>query len=1135
MFEDERQRVSHRRGAIARGVAKRGLVAFLAFAMAFGTTPAQLWAEGAEGIAEAVAQAAPPAENGSGESTTSPAADLNASGVVANGGTAEQDAAATASGPTDKTEDDSAAGNEASAASTSDASKQDAAVVSAAGEAKAQPAKAASQEVTATCSVVGTDAEGAQQTWAAAQQITLKEGSTAADLSEQLFKQAGLKADYDPNGSWGWALNTITSPFDKDRKLGYDPATGAYWQLFVNGKASDAGAGGYTLKDGDSVVWCYSKYGDPAPVAKVTATCSVVGTDAEGAQQTWAAAQQITLKEGSTAADLSEQLFKQAGLKADYDPNGSWGWALNTITSPFDKDRKLGYDPATGAYWQLFVNGKASDAGAGGYTLKDGDSVVWCYSKYGDPAPEQVSVTMEIIGKKAEMAQRWTSPSTQVFAKGTSIKDASAAYFDALGIKSKMYDQFGYWGVYSLVSPLDGTELSGAWSFFVDGVPGSQLDSDYVLKSGDKIVWAFAPGDTVPGVDSVVVDPGAARPNWDSDWPGYTSADKVTDAPVPTKDAEAKWVSELKGSNEWSKGISDPLLVGDYLYVAVGSKLLKKNVDTGETVAESPLAAKIDSTSRMVYTGGVILVPLSSGRLQALTVDALATVWVTDELPAGPDGAQQSLASITVRDGFAYFGTASASWSDSSDGYLLCVRISDGKVMWQHKNENSKGYYWAGLAFSGNYGVIADDSGTVSTVDSETGKTVASLKIAERVRTTVLVDGSIAYVVSADGVLHKLSVGTDGTLSELGKVTFGCSSTSTPVLANGKIVVGGASTESFMDGYTNKNTYHYGQLAVIDAETLAVDYSICKADGSYIRQGTSGGGDVKSQPVVSVQNGETYVYFTSNNNPGGIYRYRIGDDEAELLYTPAAGDQQYCMASISVGSDGSLYYVNDSGKLFAVKGNGQRVKRYTVTFDANGKDAAMPDSQRVKEGKAATEPSTKPRCKGYTFAGWYTDVACTKAYDFSAAVTADLTLYAKWTKNAVNPGGNGGAGSNGGGSGTGTGSGTGAGAGSGSGSKGGAIAPGKKPVTKTTVSTKTETKENKSDKKDEKKSDKKDNKSDKKSDSKSDTGAASTTTAKKSSSASEQETGTNPLAIVGVAAGVIGLAIVGVFVFTKRR
>ena len=1127
MFEDERERASlHRRGAIARGVAKRCLVAFLAFAMAFGTTPAQLWAEGAEGIAEAVAQAATPAE---GAAAVDGAADGVVSEIGSNASDASvNDGASTNAADSNGVASDDSAAVEASTASPDSSEQNVKSVVAASDEAESQPTEAASKEVSATCSVVGTDAKGAQQTWAAAQQITLKEGSTAADLSEQLFKQAGLKADYDPNGTWGWALNTITSPFDKDRKLGYDSATGAYWQLFVNGSASEAGAGGYTLKDGDSVVWCYSKYGDPAPVAQVSATCSVVGTDAKGAQQTWAAAQQITLKEGSTAADLSEQLFKQAGLKADYDPNGTWGWALNTITSPFDKDRKLGYDSATGAYWQLFVNGSASEAGAGGYTLKDGDSVVWCYSKYGDPAPEQVSVTMEIIGKKAEIAQRWTSPSTQVFAKGTSIKDASAAYFDALGIKSKMYDQFGYWGVYSLVSPLDGTELSGAWSFFVNGVPGSQLDSDYVLKSGDKIVWAFAPGDTVPGVDSVVVDPGAARPNWDSDWPGYTSADKVTDAPVPTKDAEAKWVSELKGSNEWSKGISDPLLVGDYLYVAVGSKLLKKDVDTGETVAESPLAAKIDSTSRMVYTGGVMLVPLAGGRLQALTVDALATVWVTDELPAGPDGTQQSLASITVRDGYAYFGTASASWTDSSDGYLLCVRISDGKVMWQHKNENSKGYYWAGMAFSGNYGVIADDSGTVSTVDPETGKTIASLKIADRVRTTVLVDGSIAYVVSADGVLHKLSVGADGALSELGKVTFGSSSTSTPVLVNGKIVVGGASTDSFTGGYQNKYTYHYGQIAVIDADTLTVKYSICKADDSYIRQGASGGGDVKSQPVVSVQNGETYVYFTSNNNPGGIYRYRIGDSEAELLYTPDAKDQQYCMASISVGSDGSLYYVNDSGKLFAVKGNGQRVKRYNVTFDANGKDAAVPDPQRVKEGKTATEPSTKPQCKGYTFAGWYTDEACTKAYDFATAVTADMTLYAKWVKNAAdNNGGNGGSNGNAGGSGNGAN----AGNGTNGQQSGGAVAPGQTPVSTTTT---TETKDGKDSKKDSDKSDKKSDKKDGKSD-KSDTGSSATTAAKKSATAPTQDSGFNPLAIVGVAAGVIGLAVIGVFVLTKRR
>ena len=258
----------------------------------------------------------------------------------------------------------------------------------------------------------------------------------------------------------------------------------------------------------------------------------------------------------------------------------------------------------------------------------------------------------------------------------------------------------------------------------------------------------------------------------------------------------------------------------------------------------------------------------------------------------------------------------------------------------------------------------------------------------------------------------------------------------------------------------------------------------------------------------------------------------------------AAGHYQYCDSPVIADASGNLYYINDSGTLFKLGA----VESWTVAFNSNGGSAC--DTKFVATADGKLVKPADPTRDGYTFGGWFTDEACVQAYDFSTSVTADLTLYAKWTKNAVNPGGNGGAGSNGGGgSGTGTGFGTGAGTGtgSGSGSKGGAVAPGHKPTTKTTVSTKTETKDNKSDKKDtdksdkkdEKKSDKKDSKSDKKSDkksdSKSDTGAASTTTAKKSSSASEQETSTNPLAIVGVAAGVIGLAIVGMFVFTKRR
>ncbi len=1263
MFEDERQRASHRRGAIARGVAKRGLVAFLAFAMAFGTTPAQLWADGAEGIAEAAAQAAAQDEN-AGTADGASETGSNASGATANNDTAS-DSAATNAADGNGVAAESSAAAEAPAVSSDSSEQNSKSATSTSDEAKAQPAKAESQDVSATCSVVGTDAKGAQQTWAAAQQIALKEGSTAADLSEQLFKQAGLKADYDPNGSWGWALNSITSPFDAGRTLAYDPATGAYWQLFVNGSASEVGAGGYTLKDGDSVVWCYSKYGDPAPVAKVSATCSVVGTDAGGAQQTWAAAQQIALKEGSTAADLSEQLFKQAGLKADYDPNGSWGWALNSITSPFDAGRTLAYDPATGAYWQLFVNGSASAVGAGGYTLKDGDSVVWCYAKYGDPAPAnqisvsctvigqdasgaqqtwaqpttalveegataadlseqafkkagigaktgkgtygwylesltspfnktvtlssekvnentwkfwqffvngqaanvgagnytlkagdkvtwvygfdgtmpgQVSVSMEIIGKKDEKAQRWTDPSTQVFVEGTTIKDASAAYFDAIGIESKMYDQFGYWGVHSLVSPLDGTELSGAWSFFVNGVPGPQLDSDYVLKSGDKIVWAYAPGDTVPNPDEVVVDPSASRPtDWKADWSGNSNA-VVKNVSTPTGALASSWTFDWRAySGATYSNASEPIVVNGNVYLAVNKRLLKIDAESGKVLAESNLQTAIGYTTRPIYTKGLVIVPLDGGAVQALTADTLTTVWVTDSVSKSA----QSNSQLTVDGNYLYVGTVDVDYGTSTynNGHLTRINILTGAVSWQHVNAD-EGYYWTSATVGDGYILVPTSAGTVEMLSKSTGDVLGSVSVGAIVNSGCVLskDGKHAYVISRDGKLHVLALSdakaranASSRISEERVIDLGLTGCACmPTLYGNKLIVGGEVSGG-------------SALAIVDLDNDFATTLVSSADGSVLPAG-----GIKGAPLVSVQADGAYVYFTVNygatsdyvnyTSGGGVYRYKMGDAQATGAFS-AAGHNNYCDSPIACDAKGNLYYINDSGTLFKLSGG---VK---VSFETG--EGSKVDFQTTADGKLV-KPADPTR-DGYTFGGWFTDEACTRAYDFSTPVTADLTLYAKWTKNAVNPGGNGGSGSNGGNGGAGNGSGAGAGTGTGSGSgtkgqqAGGAVAPGHKPMTKTTVSTKTETKDNKpnkkdsdkSDKKDEKKSDKKsdkkDSKSDKKSDSKSDTGAASTTTAKKPSSASEQETGANPLAIVGVAAGVIGLAIVGVFVFTKRR
>lgn len=1138
MFEDERERASlHRRGAIACGVAKRGLAAFLAFAMAFGTTPAQLWAEGAEGIAEAVAQAATPGE-GTG------AADGAVDGVVSETGSNASDASvndgasANAADSNGVASDDSAA-VEASTASPDSSEQNVKSVVAASDEAESQPTEAASQEVAATCSVVGTDAKGAQQTWAAAQQIALKEGSTAADLSEQLFRQAGLKADYDPNGSWGWALNSITSPFDAGRTLAYDPATGAHWQLFVNGSVSAVGAGGYTLKDGDSVVWCYSKYGDPAPANQISVSCTVVGQDASGAQQTWAQPTTALVEEGTTAADLSEQAFKKAGIGAKTG-KGTYGWYLESLTSPFNKTVTLSSEKVnenTWKFWQFFVNGQAANVGAGNYTLKAGDKVTWVYG-FDGTMPGQVSVSMEIIGKKDEKAQRWTDPSTQVFVEGTTIKDASAAYFDAIGIESKMYDQFGYWGVHSLVSPLDGTELSGAWSFFVNGVPGPQLDSDYVVRSGDKIVWAYAPGDTVPNPDEVVVDPSASRPtDWKADWSGNSNA-VVKNVSTPTGTLASSWTFDWRAySGATYPNASEPIVVNGNVYLAVNKRLLKIDAESGKVLAESNLQTAIGYTTRPIYTKGLVIVPLDGGAVQALTADTLTTVWVTDSVSKSA----QSNSQLTVDGNYLYVGTVDVDYGTSTynNGHLTRINILTGAVSWQHVNAD-EGYYWTSATVGDGYILVPTSAGTVEMLSNSTGDVLGSVSVGAIVNSSCVLskDGKHAYVISRDGKLHVLALSNanaraSSRISEERVIDLGLTGCACmPTLYGNKLIVGGEVSGG-------------SALAIVDLDNDFATTLVSSADGSVLPAG-----GIKGAPLVSVQADDTYVYFTVNygatsdyvnyTSGGGVYRYKMGDAQATGAFS-AAGHNNYCDSPIACDAKGNLYYINDSGTLFKLSGG---VK---VSFETG--EGSKVDFQTTADGKLV-KPADPTR-DGYTFGGWYTDEACTQAYDFSTPVTADLTLYAKWTKNAVNPGGNGGSGTNGGNGGAGNGSGAGTGTGSGSGTKGqqagGAIAPGHKPTTKTTVSTKTETKDNKSDKKDtdksdkkdekksDKKSDKKDSKSDKKSDSKSDTGAASTTTAKKSSSASEQEAGTNPLAIVGVAAGVIGLAIVGVFVFTKRR
>ncbi len=72
------------------------------------------------------------------------------------------------------------------------------------------------------------------------------------------------------------------------------------------------------------------------------------------------------------------------------------------------------------------------------------------------------------------------------------------------------------------------------------------------------------------------------------------------------------------------------------------------------------------------------------------------------------------------------------------------------------------------------------------------------------------------------------------------------------------------------------------------------------------------------------------------------------------------------------------------------------IETFAITFDANGHGTA-PAAQTVESGKTATKPSD-PTASSWTFGGWYTEATCTNAFDFSKAITGDVTIYAKWTE-----------------------------------------------------------------------------------------------------------------------------------------
>ena len=71
---------------------------------------------------------------------------------------------------------------------------------------------------------------------------------------------------------------------------------------------------------------------------------------------------------------------------------------------------------------------------------------------------------------------------------------------------------------------------------------------------------------------------------------------------------------------------------------------------------------------------------------------------------------------------------------------------------------------------------------------------------------------------------------------------------------------------------------------------------------------------------------------------------------------------------------------------------------YKVSFNLNGASGTPPPDQYILPNGKVTKPSPDPVRSGYIFDGWYNNSACTgSSFNFSSSISADITLYAKWS------------------------------------------------------------------------------------------------------------------------------------------
>lgn len=513
------------------------------------------------------------------------------------------------------------------------------------------------------------------------------------------------------------------------------------------------------------------------------------------------------------------------------------------------------------------------------------------------------------------------------YSHGDPYPGYTAYYVNSITVNGVAYTQPANYSEYW------SSTINGAWES--DGINGNKIETD-----GFSYELSYVSSDPNTkydnGTGNYPTSPNAPHPDkaTGSDTTSYVKNEgntgAATSAPTSSNNAALSWKKTYGNGN-----YSEILTLGDSIYFA--SSLLNADWTAqpavlhrlnakGEETGSLQLFSAIDASAcRMAYTDGVIVIPLANGRLQGVSASEMKTLWVSGAIASGA----QNISTVTASGGMVFTGTANSldSSYNAATGTFFGINAITGERVWANEEANT-GFYWSGACKVGNVLLYGNDAGVLTAVDSATGKTVSTLKLSSAIRSTVISNSAEteAYVTTNDGTLHKISVAPNGSLSELNAASFASKSTSTATLFQGNLFVGGGAAD-----YT-------GTLSVVDAATMQIKHSVSLPF------------EVKSAPLVAkAADGNTYAYFTCNGaegnwpdytSGGGAWAYCLETNTATKLFDATGSMANWCTKSIVVGADGTLYWTNDSGTLFALA---------SATSSSNGSNGNDSDNTQTPE------------------------------------------------------------------------------------------------------------------------------------------------------------------------------------------